>query len=557
MEGGGGQLCSWAQYRLPSAVVPLYYNLTLNVTMAAPFPVTGEVAIAVNVTQDTHCVVLHGAEMEVEEVRLGGSNGQIGKVTARPEREQLILEFSEALPRQGAMLWLSFRYNLRVGLAGFYRSTYTLADGKQRSLATTQFEAAAARLAFPCFDEPAFKAVFDVEVIAPAPLTVLSNSLPRGVHEHEANKQAGTRTWHFKPTPHMSTYLVCVIVGEFASTSQLVKAGAAGSVNVSVWGTPDRVKNLQYAADSAAAILPAYQAALGVPYPLEKLDLVAIPDFSAGAMENWGVVTYREEALLASPSSSLLDLRYVTQVVAHELAHQWFGNLVTMHWWSELWLNEGFASYWEYVGATAAHADYGYFATFYSENVPRALFLDSKRASHALSLDPAAVNSVEMIESMFDSISYQKGAAVLRMLRAWANRSNKQMPLPTFETVPGATPKQDALLAGLGQYLQQHQYHVTQAVDLWAMLSGPLGFDVPKAMLSWTYQQGYPVVTAQVDKNLRVWLLQAPFSLAGIGQCDPSTAWWIPVSFQTSDDPGRLQWAELSSCSSEKPLVTL
>ncbi|KAI3429433.1 hypothetical protein D9Q98_005527 [Chlorella vulgaris] len=549
-------LCSWGRYRLPTTVVPQQYNLTLEVSMEGEYPVEGMVAIDLKVLQATQCVVLHAADMEIVEARLAGAGNAVGKVKAREAEQQLIIAFDADLPQPAAALLLTFRYKLKEGLSGFYRSTYKLADGSARSLATTQFEANAARLAFPCFDEPAFKAVFNTEIIAPAHLEVLYNMPPSAIHSHAHNVDEHTRTWHFQPTPPMSTYLVCFIVGEFASTSRLVESGS-GTVNVSVWGTPDRVNNLEYAADTAAAILPAFEAALGVSYPLPKLDLVAIPDFSAGAMENWGLITYRETALLASNSSSTLDLRYVAIVVAHEMAHQWFGNLVTMEFWGELWLNEGFASYFEYLGATAAHPDNSYWSTFYSDNLPAALYFDSKESSHPLSMDHDLMNSTNRIESVFDAVMYQKGASVLRMLRAWTNRANRKAPLPTHETVPGTTYEQDAFLLALKQYLQQHSYNNTHASDLWNAANATLPFDVPAAMVQWTYQAGYPLVSLTLDDRRRVWLHQAPFSLRGVSACDPSRAWWIPISYVTSDKPQQLQWTELRGCQSAKPLLTL
>lgn len=555
-------LCSWQQWRLPSSVVPSHYDLVLQVPLQSSGPagdlplVQGSVGINVTVLNATRCVVLHASDMDIGEVRLGGPEGQPGTSSKRDAEEQLVLRFDSALPQPTAQIWVSFSYQLRDGLSGFYRSTYNLSDGTQHSLASTQFEANAARTAFPCFDEPAFKAVFSTEVIAPVGLQVLSNTAPRAVHRHAHNEEEGTATWHFQPTPPMSTYLVCIVVGEFVGKSRAVP-GAGGSVNVSVWGTQERVDHLQYALDAAAAILPAYEQALGVSFPLDKLDLIAIPDFAAGAMENWGLITYRETALLVSNESSVLDRRYVSLVVAHEMAHQWFGNLVTMDYWGELWLNEGFASYFEYVGATAAEPRDELFSTFYSSYLPSALYFDSKRRSHPLSIDPAAMNSTDRIESVFDAVMYDKGAAVLRMLRAWANRDNRELPLPTYETIPGATHTQDPFLAGLHNYLQDNAYNTTRAADLWASLGGALGPELPADMQQWTYRQGYPLVNVSMDAQGRVWLHQAPFGLAGVQPCSPDTAWWIPVSYTTGAAPDKLQWTELRGCQSSKALLKL
>ncbi|KAL4447646.1 hypothetical protein ABPG75_004865 [Micractinium tetrahymenae] len=558
------ELCSWQQWRLPNTVVPSHYDLVLQVPLRSGGAgeerpvVQGTVGINVTVLQATRCVVLHASGMDIAEVRLGGPEGQAGRLTRRDAEEQIVLQFDSALPQPSAQVWISFSYQLRDGLSGFYRSTYTLSDGSQHSLATTHFEANAARTAFPCFDEPAFKAVFNTEVIAPVGLQVLSNTAPRAIHHHAHNEEEGSATWHFQPTPPMSTYLVCVIIGEFVSKTQVVPgAGTSGSVNVSVWGTPERMGHLQYALDAAAAILPAYEKALGVPFPLEKMDLIAIPDFAAGAMENWGLITYRETALLVSNESSVLDRRYVSLVVAHEMAHQWFGNLVTMDYWGELWLNEGFASYFEFVGATAAEPGGEFFSTFYSSSLPIALYFDSKKSSHALSMDPATMNSTDKIESVFDAVMYDKGGAVLRMLRAWANRDNRELPLPTYETIPGATPAQDPFLGGLQKYLQYHAYNNTRAPDLWASVGGALGPELPSNMQQWTYQQGYPLVNVSMDPQGRVWLHQAPFGLGAVQPCNPDSAWWIPISYTTGAVPGKLQWTELRGCQGSEPLLKL
>lgn len=330
--------------------------------------------------------------------------------------------------------------------------------------------------------------------------------------------------------------------------------------HVSVWGTRDQIANLEYAADTAAAILPAYESALGVPYSLPKLDLVAIPDFSAGAMENWGLITYRQTALLVSPTSSLTDKIYVAKVVAHEMAHQWFGNLVTMAWWSDLWLNEGFASYIEYMGAHAAHAELSFYDRFYPDDVPYALLYDSKRASHAMSLESMAVNSTDKIESLFDPVEYERGASVLRMLRAWINRGNMSMVAgDNWEaTVTAGGPSTDLFLHGIQRYLETFQYNATTPQQLWSAVSQSVGVELGPLTETWTHSQGYPVLSVSVDGKRNVWVQQAPFSLSEETQCDSLKAlWWVPVAFVSSDGPTQAKWAELNACQSLRPLLAL
>ncbi|GAB4816290.1 hypothetical protein N2152v2_003336 [Parachlorella kessleri] len=554
LSGGlNAELCSWEHWRLPTAVLPLQYNLTLEVQMQEPWQVQGEVGIDLNVTQaGIRCVVLHSSSnIHVLDVRLGGLDGD--RVDWRPNEdlEQLTLKFGKALPQGPASVFLVFEYPLREGLSGFYRSTYKLSDGVEYSLATTQFEANSARMAFPCFDEPAMKAVFSVEVKCPPGLTVLSNMPARAVHQHHDE----VATHHFLPSPPMSTYLVAVIVGNLTSVTRPV-AGPGGSQpmrNVSVWGTPDRLDNLQFAADTAAAVLPAFERMFGVPYALPKLDLVAIPDFAAGAMENWGLITYRETALLTSPTSNIFDYRYIAHVVAHEMTHQWFGNLVTMDYWGELWLNEGFASYFEFAGATAAVPEQDFFATYYTSDVPYALYFDSKDASHPLAVNASTINSTDAVESFFDAVSYEKGGAVLRMLRSWSNRG-----APSWDEALPGVPWEEKFLGGLQQYLLQRQYRTATSAQLWDTLAAPLGVpDLIQRMQAWTYQQGYPLLTATVDGDGNVYLQQARFSLAGTSPCDTSEAWWVPVALVTSDNPGERRWTELAGCQSPEPVAKL
>uniref|UniRef100_A0A1D2A2H1 Alpha-aminoacylpeptide hydrolase n=1 Tax=Auxenochlorella protothecoides TaxID=3075 RepID=A0A1D2A2H1_AUXPR len=557
---GDAEYCAWVEPRLPPGIVPRRYALTLGTKMAAPYAVEGSLTIDLNVTKAARCVVLHAASgLGIQGVWLGnGTGGAQGELRDRPGHQQLVLQFPSTLqPGEGNSLHFRFAYNLSEGLSGFYRSSYTL-GAETHSLATTQFEATSARSAFPCFDEPALKAVFVLTVEAPATYTVLSNMPASAVHHHHEEGEGhgpALASWHFPPTPPMSTYLLAIVIGELAGTSRLVPGATAGADprNVTVWGTPDRRASLEFAADIASKVLPAYEAAFGVPYSMPKLDLVAIPDFSAGAMENWGLILYRETALLTSPTSSLADRRWVAKVVAHEMAHMWFGDLVTMEWWGELWLNEGFASYLEFLGAQAASPELDIFLSFYTDVLPDALEEDSLNSSHPLSI-PQGVNTSERIESLFDSIEYNKGAAVLRMLRAWVNRGAG---LGALEAAAGINPAQDPFLAGLQAYLNLGAYNATTGSELWRALAGPLGLpDLPKRMRAWTYQQGYPLVRVSLDEGGRVWLQQSRFGIAGVTPCDSTAAFWLPVALATADTPtGKPTWTEFSGCQSAAPVL--
>lgn len=628
--------CDWTEWRLPQGIAPSRYNLTFQVEMQEPWQVNGLVDIGLTVTHPTRCVVVHIADLIVLEALLGDSSSGIPARRRYNEKiEQLTLEWDEPLPVGYNPIHLRFNYQLNDGMNGFYKSTYPLSDGKTGVLAATQFEANAARSAFPCFDEPAYKAEFAVEVITQKGLQVLSNMPVRAVHQHEHQDQS-TMTWHFEPSPPMSTYLMAIVIGDLRGVTRHVPhpavpvpvpGGTSGTNgkfkmmmnstsgqgdrgsqddnggdddeeehkhqheddhehsttsysstanpllprNVTVWGTPDQISNLHYAADVVAAILPAYEAALDTAYALPKLDLVAIPDFSAGAMENWGLITYRQTALLVTPTSSASDKRYVAKVVAHELAHQWFGNLVTMSWWNDLWLNEGFASYFEFIGADAAHPEEHFFDSYYSTDVVSALHFDSKKAAHPMSLVATSVNHTDKIESLFDPVEYERGGAVLRMLRAYINRGNASVPAPEGweASIPGtprtdstaamdsivSTPSTDPFLAGLHQYINQHKYNSSTAAQLWEAMAPAAGIDLPALMEAWTYQQGYPVLSVTLDAKGGVWVTQAPFSLAVCGTCESTHAWWVPVAFVSSEAPTTTKWAEINACQSLRPLI--
>jgi aminopeptidase N len=231
-----------------------------------------------------------------------------------------------------------------------------------------------------------------------------------------------------------------------------------------------------------------------------------------------------------------------------------------MEWWGELWLNEGFASYLEFLGANAARPEQAPFDSFYAEDVPGALYFDSKRASHPMSTT-SGVNSTAAIEGLFDAVEYERAGAVLRMLRAWANRNNQTAPSSAaaggWEVRRDATPATDPFLAGLQRHLRARQYGAATAPQLWAALSGPLGLDVAPLMEAWTYAQGYPLLSVSVDGKRGVWLSQAPFALAGTAPCDSSSAWWVPVPYTTSEAPGQVKWAELNACQALRPLLVL
>ncbi|BDA42905.1 Aminopeptidase N [Coccomyxa sp. Obi] len=572
--------CTWTHWRLPSNVKPDMYHLDLYTTLQEPFAVNGTVTISVKVTQRSPCVVLHARDMDITHVALEHPHTH-GRWAFNETLGQLTLAFPNQLPLdQSVSILLHFNYTLQQKLSGFYRSHYSVGD-RNYTLGTTQFEADGAREAFPCFDEPALKARYNFSLTAPAHLTALFNT-PQVNPASEAPAGAapdlagGLVRRSFQPTPPMSSYLVAFVVGNLTNASALVPGinPMDDRRTVSVWGTPDRVKDLDIALDIARTILPAYERLFGIPYPLPKLDLVAIPDFAAGAMENWGLLLYRETALLASEDSSIDALRGVTATIAHEMAHLWFGDMVTPQWWGELWLNEGFATYIEALGASAARPNLAFLKTFYGDVTRRALGADAKNASNHALATLQGVETTEQVEAMFDSVTYDKGASVLRMLRSYLTRDLVPQPLlrrsllQDGENILYGT-GDDPFMKGVRTYLKAHEYNTSTSTDLWEALSTAVGRNVGAWMHGWTFQKGYPLVHVTLGgiTNRDVFVLQRPFTIDGVQGCgsgsDPGlpgvekvAPWWIPISFSTATQLDTT-WKPLESCSSKEPIYTL
>jgi puromycin-sensitive aminopeptidase len=473
-------------HRLPTDVLPRRYRLHLAPDLRT-FAVQGRVEIDLDVRTATREIVLHAAELEIREARLGGEALQVAFDAAR---ERVTLTPSP-LPLGAATVSLAFAGTLSEHMRGFYRSAFTRPDGSQGVLATTQFESTSARRAFPCFDEPALKAVFEVTLDVEPGLTALSN-MP--VVEH-----AGRRV-RFAPSPVMSTYLLAFIVGELEKIEGRTKDGVA----VRVFSTPGRSKLCGFALETAIRGLEWFDAYYDIPYrdAVPKCDLIAIPDFEFGAMENWGAITFRETAIFVDPkSSSVPQRRGVAEVVLHELAHQWFGNLVSPEWWSYLWLNESFATYMAYKAADALFPEWTVWDEYLADISSGGKSLDALRSSHPVEVPVRDPNEVDQL---FDAISYNKGGSVLRML----------------EHAIGAEVFRD----GVRRYLKARAYGNATTDDLWAAL-GP---DVPAMMDGWTRTSGHPVVLASPDGTLR----QERFLLdrnPDAPDGDP-TLWDIPVA---------------------------
>jgi puromycin-sensitive aminopeptidase len=490
---------------LPAEVRPVKYQIGLSPNLTA-FTFTGEETVEIEVHQPTARIVVNAAELEIQEAILlqAGHQMPAQAIALDEEAETATLTFAEPIPAGTMQLYMRFTGILNDKLRGFYRSEYTLPDGAKRIMATTQFEAPDARRAFPCWDEPAHKAKFEISLVIPEHLTAISN-MPI---VSEAAQASGTKLVRFAESPVMSTYLLAIMVGEF----ECVEAQAEGT-QVRVWTTPGKKEQGRYALDVSCRLLSFYNNYFGIPYPLPKLDLIAIPDFAAGAMENWGAITYREVALLVDPAhSSAATKQRVAIIIAHEIAHMWFGNLVTMAWWNDLWLNEGFASWIEYKAVDHLFPEWDMWTQFIFSDTGPAMSLDGLKNTHPIE---AEVKTPHEINELFDAISYSKGAAIIRMLEQFLGEE-------TFRR-------------GLVHYLSTHQYGNARTEDLWASLAQVSGKPVKEIMDTWTKQPGYPVVDVrhgvQRDEPLELTLAQRRFLYdydPEHGEPDPSL-WRIPV----------------------------
>ena len=457
-------------YRLSRAVLPVHYDLRLEPDLER-YAFDGELAVNVTVAEPVSAVTLHAAELAVSSAlaELPGGGQAVGDPVVDEEAESLTVTFDRELPPGEATLHLRFAGTLNDQLRGFYRSQYRDADGATRTLATTQFEATDARRAFPCWDEPAIKATFDITLVVPDGLAAVSN-MPVA----DETQADGRRAVRFQTTPKMSTYYLAFLVGDFAAVETTDDAGVLHRV----FATRGKEEYGRFALEHSVRILRYMNDYFGVPYPLPKIDHVAVPDFAAGAMENWGCITYRETALLFDPANSAAQARQrILEVVAHEMAHMWFGDLVTMEWWDDLWLNESFASWFGDKTVDHLYPEWAMWTQFVSNSTNEALALDGLRNSHPIEQQ---VNDPAEIRELFDAISYSKGGSVLRMLEDWLGPERFRQ--------------------GLRDYVRAHSYANARGADLWRALERASGLPAVAVADSWVKQTGYPVLDAQIDR---------------------------------------------------------
>ncbi|KAF3821845.1 hypothetical protein GH733_009887 [Mirounga leonina] len=494
-KASNGTPFPWEKMRLPEHIIPVYYDLLIHANLTT-LTFEGTTEIEITASKPTSTIILHSHLLQISKATLKRRVGE--RLSAEPLRvleypphEQIALLAPEPLA-VGIPYTLVIDYtgHLSEHLNGFYKSTYRTKEGEMRVLASTHFEPTAARMAFPCFDEPAFKANFSVKI----------RREPR----------------------HLAI-----------SNMPLVSLNSC----VSIYAVPDKIHQADYALDTAVTLLEFYEDYFSIPYALPKQDLAAIPDFESGAMENWGLTTYRESSLLFDvEKSSAEDKLGITMIVSHELAHQWFGNLVTMEWWDDLWLNEGFAKFMEFVSVSVTHPELKVDDYFFGKcfNV---MEVDALNSSHPVS---TAVEDPAQIREMFDDVSYEKGACILNMLRDYL----------------GA----DVFKSGIVQYLQKYSYKNTRNEDLWNSMAsicptdgtertdgfcsrGPHsssashwrqeGLDVKTMMNTWTLQKGFPLITVTV-RGRNVHMRQEHYRKAPEDASETGYVWHVPLTFITS-----------------------
>ncbi len=457
-------------YRLPVSVTPSHYELAIAPDLRT-CRFEGTTAITVTVHEPVREIVLNAIELDLHSALVTDSSGrhQEATIVLDDALERATLTFPAPLATGAGTLTITSTGTINDRLHGFYRSTFTDADGVEQVIATTQFESTDARRAFPCWDEPEHKATFKVSLLVPHGLLGLSNSAVVDQRPTEGG------TWvEFDKTMKMSTYLVAFVVGPLVTTDPVDVDG----VPLRVACVPGREHLTAFALEIGAHSLRFLADYFAIPYPTDKLDLVALPDFAFGAMENLGCVTFRETALLVDPAqASRLELERVADVVAHEIAHMWFGDLVTMKWWNGIWLNEAFATFMELATVNAYRPEWERWVSFSTERGV-AMVTDALESTRPIEYE---VVSPDDAEGMFDVLTYQKGGAVLRML----------------ETYLGASHFRD----GIRLYLDRHRYGNTETTDLWDAIEEASGEPVRAIMDSWILQGGHPVVSVSSSER--------------------------------------------------------
>ncbi len=475
-------------------VNPINYKLTFEPDLKK-FTFDGVETITANCNKSTTVISMDCAEIKITSCQVKHKGKSIKSTPKTNEKkEELQIKLSEKVKGQ-IIIDLEFQGILNDRLLGFYRSQYAQ-NGKIKYLATTQFEAADARRAFPCWDEPEAKATFDISIIADNKFTAVSNMPVK------SKKKTGSKTlYNFSKTPVVSTYLIYLGVGEFEYLTSKI-----GKIRIRVVTTKGNKSKGKFSLDLGKKLLTSYEKYFGIKYPLPKLDLIAVPDFAAGAMENWGAITFRETILLYDPkTSSTRTKQFIAEVISHEIAHQWFGNLVTMKWWNDLWLNESFATFMATKFVDKFYPEWDLWNQFVEDAMNVAMGLDSLKTTHPIDV---TVNSPAEIREIFDAISYDKGGCVLRMLEHYVGEPNFQK--------------------GLKKYLSDFKYQNAQGQDLWNAIGKASKMPVYSMVNTWLKQPGFPLV--EINQDGGTLKLKQKRYLLEPGKKFSKGLWSIPMS---------------------------
>ncbi len=462
--------------RLYKQFVPSSYKLSISISQDK-LSFSGSVTIRGRKTgRPSQRITLHQKGLKISNARVlqSDKNGnetelQVSRTVKQDSYDEFRLHFENEIYPGSYTVSMDFAGTITDNMDGIYPSRFKQA-GKEKRIIATQFESHHAREAFPCIDEPEAKATFDMSVAHAADEVALSNT---PIKSESIDGKRKTTT--YDTTPIMSTYLLAFIVGDI----QYKEAKSKSGVTIRTYATAEQVKNTEFALDVAVKCMDYYEDYYDIPFPLGKCDFVALPDFASGAMENWGLITFREQALLVDPAvTSLGSKQWVALVVAHELTHQWFGNLVTMRWWTDLWLNEGFASWMEYLAVDDIFPSWHLWTQFAVDEQQLAMKMDALEHTHPIEV---TVKHPDEIRTIFDAISYQKGASVIHMLHDYLGT--------------------DEFRSGIRHYLKTHAYKNTDTVDLWQALEKTSKQPVKEFMHAWTSKSGFPIVTVEQNND--------------------------------------------------------
>lgn len=487
--------------RLYASFAPQKYDLKLSInekdmTFSGTVQITGK-----KLGRPSKRLTFHQKDLKISSATIihkdkhGHTFKDLARINVHKKFDEVRLHTQQTLHNGIYTIELSFSGTITRNMNGVYPCFYE-ETGQNKQLIATQFESHHAREVFPCIDEPEAKAVFSLQLTT-RQTNVISNTPI--LTQHEVGEELVTQ---FEDTPLMSTYLLAFVVGDTAFKEAHTKRG----VTVRTYATPDNIAFTDFALETAVKCIDFYESYFDIEYPLEKCDLVALPDFASGAMENWGCITFREQSMLVDPENTTIPTKqYVAMVVAHELAHMWFGNLVTMRWWTDLWLNEGFATWVEYLATNELFPEWQMWTQFVVDEQQQSMKLDSLENTHPVEVP---VRHPDEIRTIFDGISYGKGASVIHQLHAYI----------------GA----EAFKKGLSLYLKRHAYGNTDTKDLWKALSEASNVDIEKFMHGWTSQPGFPLLEVS-QQGTELLLRQKRFYLARPSGTLHDHAWHIPL----------------------------